>query len=538
VTQTILAVQSLTVDLPAWGDRPHALEDVSLELRTGEILCVVGESGSGKSILARSIMALFPSPHVRASAGRILLHGENLLAAPPERLRDIRGTRLAMIFQEPMSALNPLLTIGRQIEEVIEVHRGAGAGERAKRVREILAAVHLPEPERIAHAYPHQLSGGQRQRAMIAMALVLGPECLIADEPTTALDVTTQAQILALLREVQRERGTAIMFITHDFGVVAEIADRIAVMQSGRLVESGDAKRVLSAPRHPYTRALIEAVPSLRPPPPRADFRARPALLDAEGVSKSFRSGGRLFGRGGRIVQAASAVSVRVRQGETLGVVGESGSGKSTLARCVSRLVEPDAGRITIGATDFTALSGRALRAFRKKVQLVFQDPYGSLDPRQKIGAMIAEGPVLHGESPSRAKRRAAELLELVGLEARSAERYPHEFSGGQRQRIGIARALALEPELLIADEPVSALDVSVQAQVLRLLADIRDRFGLTMLFITHDLRVAAQVCDTIAVMRAGRIVEQGPTERIFASPNHPYTRELFAAIPGRKIGA
>jgi peptide/nickel transport system ATP-binding protein len=495
---------------------------------------VVGESGSGKSILGRSIMALFPSPHVRPSAGRILLHGENLLAAPPERLRDIRGTRLAMVFQEPMTALNPLLTIGRQIEEVIEVHRGDSAAERARRVREILAAVHLPEPERIAHAYPHQLSGGQRQRAMIAMALVLGPECLIADEPTTALDVTTQAQILALLREVQRSRGTAIMFITHDFGVVAEIADRIAVMQSGRLVESGDAKRVLSAPRHPYTRSLIDAVPSLRPPPARADFRTRAALLDAEGVSKSFRSGGGLFGRGGRVVQAASGVSVRVRRGETLGVVGESGSGKSTLARCVSRLVEPDAGRVTIAGTDFTALSGRTLRAFRKKVQLVFQDPYGSLDPRQKIGAMIAEGPVLHGESPARARKRAAELLELVGLDGRSAERYAHEFSGGQRQRIGIARALALEPELLIADEPVSALDVSVQAQVLRLLADIRDKFGLTMLFITHDLRVAAQVCDTIAVMRAGQIVEQGSAERIFASPQHAYTRELFAAIPGR----
>jgi peptide/nickel transport system ATP-binding protein len=479
-------------------------------------------------------MGLFPSAQVRASAGRILLHGEDLLAARPERLLEIRGTRLAMIFQEPMTALNPLLTIGRQIEEVIEVHRRDGGLERRRRVAEILAAVHLPEPERIAHAYPHQLSGGQRQRAMIAMALVLGPECLIADEPTTALDVTTQAQILGLIREVQRERRTAVMFITHDFGVVAEVADRIAVMQSGRIVEAGEAKRVLSAPAHPYTRALLGAVPSLRPPPPRADFAARAALLSADSLSKSFRSGGRLFARGARAVHAARSVSLRVREGETLGVVGESGCGKSTLARCVSRLIEPDAGRISIAGTDFTSLSGRALRAFRKKVQLVFQDPYGSLDPRQKVGAMIAEGPVLHGESPSRARRRAAELLELVGLDARSAERYPHEFSGGQRQRIGIARALALEPQLLIADEPVSALDVSVQAQVLRLLADIRDRFGLTMLFITHDLRVAAQVCDTIAVMRAGEIVEQGPTGRIFASPQHPYTQELLAAVPGR----
>jgi len=530
----VVVVDSLTVDLPPQGERPHAVEDISLELRANEILCVVGESGSGKSILARSIMGLFPSPQVRASAGRVLLNGENLLAASPARMREIRGTRVAMIFQEPMTALNPVLSIGRQIEEVIEVHGAPAPAQRRRRVLDILAAVHLPDPERIAHAYPHQLSGGQRQRAMIAMALVLGPECLIADEPTTALDVTTQAQILKLIREVQRDRGTAVMFITHDFGVVTEIADRIAVMQSGRLVELGEAQQVLGAPAHPYTRALLEAVPGLRPPPARADFHARPTLLAVDSLHKSFRSGGRLFGAGIRVVHAVKEVTLCIRQGETLGVVGESGSGKSTLARCVSRLVEPDAGKIMVGATDFTALSGGALRAFRKKVQLVFQDPYGSLDPRQKVGAMIAEGPLLHGEDPGRARARAAELLELVGLDARAAGRYPHEFSGGQRQRIGIARALALEPDLLIADEPVSALDVSVQAQVLRLLADIRDRLGLTMLFITHDLRVAAQVCDTIAVMRAGEIVEQGPSDRIFAAPRHPYTRELFSAVPGQ----
>ena len=534
VAEPLVRVDSLTVDLPAWGDRPRALDGVSLELHPNEILCVVGESGSGKSVLARSIMGLFPSAHVRPSAGRVLLHGENLLAAKPERLREIRGTRLAMIFQEPMTALNPLLTIGRQIEEVIEIHRQARAPERRRQVLEILQAVHLPEPERIAHAYPHQLSGGQRQRAMIAMALVLGPECLIADEPTTALDVTTQAQVLALIREVQRARGTAVMFITHDFGVVAEIADRIAVMQAGRVVELGEARRVLYSPEHPYTKALIEAVPTLKPPAPRGDFSAHADVLSAEALSKSFRSGGRLFGGGERVVHAAKAVNLHVREGETLGVVGESGSGKSTLARCVSRLVEPDAGRIAIAGTDFTALSGRRLRSFRKKVQLVFQDPYGSLDPRQTVGAMIAEGPILHGENPAGARRRAAELLELVGLDPRSASRYPHEFSGGQRQRIGIARALALEPQLLIADEPVSALDVSVQAQVLRLLAEIRDKLGLTMLFITHDLRVAAQVCDAIAVMRAGEIVEQGPTAQIFEAPRHPYTRELLSAVPGR----
>ena len=339
----VVVVDSLTVDLPPQGERPHAVEDISLELRANEILCVVGESGSGKSILARSIMGLFPSPQVRASAGRVLLNGENLLAASPARMREIRGTRVAMIFQEPMTALNPVLSIGRQIEEVIEVHGAPAPAQRRRRVLDILAAVHLPDAERIAHAYPHQLSGGQRQRAMIAMALVLGPECLIADEPTTALDVTTQAQILKLIREVQRDRGTAVMFITHDFGVVTEIADRIAVMQSGRLVELGEAQQVLGAPAHPYTCALLEAVPGLRPPPARADFHARPTLLTVDSLHKSFRSGGRLFGGGVRVVHAVKEVTLCIRQGETLGVVGESGSGKSTLARCVSRLVEPDA---------------------------------------------------------------------------------------------------------------------------------------------------------------------------------------------------
>jgi peptide/nickel transport system ATP-binding protein len=532
----IVAIEGLTVDLPAWGDRRHAIENVSLEVRANEILCVVGESGSGKSILARSIMGLFPSPHVRPSAGRVMLEGDNLLAVSPGRLREIRGSRLAMVFQEPMTALNPLLTIGRQIHEVLAVHGRGTLPERQRRVLEILAQVHLPEPARIAEAYPHQLSGGQRQRAMIAMALVLGPECLIADEPTTALDVTTQAQILALIRELQHERGTGVLFITHDFGVVAEIADRIAVMQSGRVVELGEASDILYSPKHPYTRSLIAAVPSLRPPVARRSFADQ--VFSIEGLSKSFRTGGGLFGRSARVVHAAKSVTLSVRKGETVGIVGESGSGKSTLARCASRLIEPDAGRIVIGGTDFSSLSGEALRRFRKKVQLIFQDPYGSLDPRQKVGSIVAEGPLLHRAPPERARKRALELLELVGLDARAAERYPHEFSGGQRQRIGIARALALEPELLIADEPVSALDVSVQAQVLGLLTEIRDRLGLSMLFITHDLRVAAQVCDTIAVMRSGEIVERAPTSQIFASPQHAYTQQLFAAVPGKDWAA
>ncbi|HEX8011662.1 MAG TPA: ABC transporter ATP-binding protein [Casimicrobiaceae bacterium] len=529
-----LAIERLTVDLPPWADRPHAVEDVTLELKHDEILCVVGESGSGKSVMARSILGLFPSRHVRPSAGRILYGGKDLLAAAPEELRALRGSRIAMIFQEPMTALNPVLTIGRQIEEAIEVHRPTAREARRRRTLEMLSAVHLPEPARMCDAYPHQISGGQRQRAMIAMALTLEPDVLVADEPTTALDVTTQAQILALIREIQAARRMAVLFITHDFGVVAEIADRIAVMQQGRLVEHGPAQRVLAAPLEPYTQALLAAVPDLRPAPPRKAFAQAGVALHVSGLDKTYRSGGVFFGGPAHIVHAAKSVTLEIRRGETLGIVGESGSGKSTVARCVARLIEPDAGEIRIGDTDFGRLPRRALREARRRIQIVFQDPYGSLDPRHTAGQLIAEGPIVHGAPPEAARQRALELLELVGLDPRAATRYPHEFSGGQRQRIGLARALALDPEVLIADEPVSALDVSVQAQVLRLLADIRERLGLTVLFITHDLRVAAQVCDSIAVMRQGEIVEYGLTAEVFAAPQHPYTRELFAAVPGR----
>ena len=531
---TALAIERLTVDLPPWADRPHAVEDVTLELQHDEILCVVGESGSGKSVMARSILGLFPSRHVRPSGGRILYGGEDLLKAAPEHLRALRGSRIAMIFQEPMTALNPVLTIGRQIEEVIEVHQPAAREARRQRVLDMLSAVHLPEPVRMYNAFPHQISGGQRQRAMIAMALTLEPDILIADEPTTALDVTTQAQILTLIREIQSTRHMAVLFITHDFGVVAEIADRIAVMQRGRLVEHGPAERILEDPHEPYTRTLLAAVPDLAPAAPRKTFAQAPVAMRVSGLEKTYRSGGVFFGGSANVVHAAKDVAFEIRRGETLGIVGESGSGKSTVARCVARLVTADAGEIRVGDTDFGRLTHRMLREARKRIQMVFQDPYGSLDPRRTVGKLIAEGPIVHGTPPAVAWERALELLELVGLDRRAAARYPHEFSGGERQRIGLARALALDPEVLIADEPVSALDVSVQAQVLRLLADIRERLGLTVLFITHDLRVAAQVCDSIAVMRQGEIVEYGLTAEVFAAPRHAYTRELFAAVPGR----
>ncbi|HEX6794092.1 MAG TPA: ABC transporter ATP-binding protein [Casimicrobiaceae bacterium] len=532
MNDTILAIQNLSVELPPWADRPQAVSDTSLTLARDEILCVVGESGSGKSVMARAVMGLLPE-HLRASAGAILLEGEDLLRAMPSRLREIRGSRVSMIFQEPMTALNPVKTIGAQIDEMLELHTKLARRERSDRIVAMLKSVRLSDAERLLAAYPHQLSGGQRQRAMIAMALILEPAVVIADEPTTALDVTTQSGILALFRDIQRARHIGVLFITHDFGVVADIADRVAVMQRGRVVEAGTAEQILNAPKHPYTQSLIAAVPSLAPRERRMKTDAR-VVLSVAGLEKTYHAGG-AFGRAGRTVRAVKSVDLSIRHGETLGLVGESGSGKSTLARCIVRLVDAERGSIVVGGdVDLMKLSRGALRAHRRHIQMVFQDPYGSLDPRCTVGRLIAEGPIVHGVSESEAISRAHSLLELVGLERRAADRFPHEFSGGQRQRIGIARALALDPSILVADEPVSALDVSVQAQVLRLLADIRDRLDLTMLFITHDLRVAAQVCDTIAVMHDGEIVEYGPTSGIYAEPRHAYTQSLLAAVPGR----
>jgi peptide/nickel transport system ATP-binding protein len=395
----------------------------------------------------------------------------------------------------------------------------------------LLDEVGLPDPAQIARAYPHELSGGQRQRVMIAMALALEPKLLIADEPTTALDVTTQAQILRLIAELRRKHGTAVLFITHDFGVVTEIADRVAVLQEGLPRGGGPVREVLERPQHAYTQRLLKAVPSLTPPPPKA-LDGAPTSLRVEGLSKAYGSRGLL--RRGRRVEAAADVTFAIRRGETLGLVGESGSGKSTVGRCLLRLVEPDGGAIRIGDLSIRDLSQGAFRPHRRRIQMVFQDPFASLNPRRRVGALIAEGPVALGARPEAALARAAELLALVGLPPQAAQRYPHEFSGGQRQRIGIARALALEPEVLVADEPVSALDVSVQAQILDLIRDLQGRLGLAILFITHDLRVAAQVCDRIAVMQRGRIVEEEATARLFAAPQHAYTRQLLAAVPGR----
>jgi peptide/nickel transport system ATP-binding protein len=529
-TAPVLAVAGLTVDLPHGSDRRHAVEGVSLEVGRGEIVCVVGESGSGKSVTAHAVMGLMPR-ELKASAGAVRLEGEDVLKAVPARLRDLRGTRMAMIFQEPMTALNPVMRVGDQIAEVLEIHQPLSAGERRRKVLEIMRAVRLPDHERLLACYPHQLSGGQRQRIMIAAALVLDPSLLIADEPTTALDVTTQAEILRLIRELQERRGTGVMFITHDFGVVAEIAHRVVVMQRGRVVESGPVREILRRPQQDYTRMLVASVPSLTPPS-RTPI-AGPIALAATGLSKTYVPSGLWFGSG-RVVRAASGIDITIRRGETLGLVGESGSGKSTVARCIARLVEPTSGSILIRDVDVARMPERRLRPYRRSVQIVFQDPYRSLNPRRTVGASIIEGPTNFGMRADVARERARELMRLVGLDPEALSRYPHQFSGGQRQRIAIARALAMEPQLLIADEAVSALDVSVQAQVLKLLDDIRARFALAVLFITHDLRVAAQVCDRVAVMQQGSIVEQGPTQALFQAPRHPYTRALLEAAPGR----
>jgi peptide/nickel transport system ATP-binding protein len=526
----LLSIENLSVRLPAGADRAEALSDVTLALAPGEILCVVGESGSGKSMLASAIMRLLPD-NVSVANGRITFEGRDLTSLPEPDMRRVRGASIGMIFQEPMTALNPLKRVGDQVAEVFRIHTALDRAAIRARTLALFEEVGLPQPEAALRAYPHELSGGQRQRVMIAMALALEPAILIADEPTTALDVTTQARILALIRTVQRKRGNAVLFITHDFGVVSEIADRVVVMQAGRIVEAGPADAVLNRPQAPYTSALIAAIPPLLPRAPRP--LGTPPILSLAEVSKTYRSGG-LLSRGRRVTHAVRAVSLDLPKGETLGIVGESGSGKSTLARCIVRLLEVDHGTIRLGDIDLASLSRRAMRREARRIQMVFQDPFASLNPRRRAGELVAQGPMLHGMTRADAIAKARELFALVGLDPGSIDRFPHEFSGGQRQRIGLARALALDPEVLVADEPVSALDVSVQAQVLALLDHLRKRIGLSMVFITHDLRVAAQICDRIAVMKGGAVVEAGPTAEIFRAPAHDYTRSLLAAVPGR----
>ncbi|MNS35474.1 Glutathione import ATP-binding protein GsiA [compost metagenome] len=527
----LLSIQNLSIALPRGGDRPFAVQDISYDIHAGEILCIVGESGSGKSMSANAIMGLLPD-YLTPQQGRILFRGKDLLRQDEATLQAMRGKDMAMIFQEPLSALNPLMTVGEQISEVMRVHNAYPGAERMRRTLELLDFVGLPDPATLYHVYPFRLSGGQRQRVMIAMALALEPALLIADEPTTALDVTTQAQILALIARIQKEKGMGVMFVTHDFGVVAEIAHRVAVMEKGILVEQGPADEVLNRPRHPYTQRLIAAVPHRRGEERVATGDDAP-VLEVKDLKKTYVIGHGWLG-GKREVHAVDGVSFTVRRGETLGIVGESGSGKSTIGKCLLKLVGINGGQLIFNGQDIAKMSESRFRPLRHDIQMIFQDPFASLNPRHTVGRIISDGPVANGVPLAKAEARVRELLSLVGLDPSAFDRYPNQFSGGQRQRIGIARALALEPKVLVADESVSALDVSVQAQVLQLLHDLQQRLQIALVFITHDLRVAAQICNSVLVMHRGKVVEYGSPSQIFDKPQHEYTRQLIAAVPGQ----
>ncbi|WP_341486104.1 ABC transporter ATP-binding protein [Thioclava sp. GXIMD4215] len=513
----VLSVEDVSIDTRPKGARPIT-RNISFTVKAGETVCVVGESGSGKSITSMAVMGLLPKDALQVTTGRILLDGEDVLQATPARMRALRASKVSMVFQEPMTALNPVKTVGEQIDEVLRLHTKLSKAERRKSVLQMMERVHLPDVARIYGSYPHQLSGGQRQRIVIAMALILRPRVLLADEPTTALDVTTQKQILKLIKELQEEEGTAVVFVTHDFGVVSDIADRIVVMNRGDLVETGTRDEILARPKQDYTRMLISSVQ-----PRFAPLPDQPKVLDVIGLAKT-------YGKGRTEVKAAQNINFTVRKGEITGIIGESGSGKSTVARCVMRLTDPSDGAVRLQGKDIVPM--RNLREMRKQVQYIFQDPYRSLNPRRTIAQSLMEGLLNYGMPEAQARAKAAATLEMVNLPASVMDRYPHQFSGGQRQRIAIARAIVMEPDLLIADEAVSALDVSVQAQVLDLLEDIRDRTGVSVLFITHDLRVAAQICNALVVMQKGQIVEQGATRDVLMAPSHPYTRALIEAAP------
>lgn len=526
----LFSVRQLLVALPAGMDRRYAVENLSFDLWPGEILCIIGESGSGKSVTAHAAMGLLPKA-LRVQGGEILLRGTNLLQQTPEQLRQLQGKTLAIIFQDPLSALNPLMTIGEQIAEVMLAHNVGTAASRQQKVLALLEEVGLPEPEKIQHQHPFRLSGGQRQRVMIAMALALDPDVLIADEPTTALDVTTQAQILRLIRGLQQRKAMSVMFITHDFGVVEEIADRVIVMEKGHMVESGPTQQVLNAPQHPYSQKLIAAVPRMHAG--EKDVRNTPTVLQVKNLVKTYRSDGGWLSRS-REVKALNNVSFSLNKGETLGIVGESGSGKSSLGRVLLKLLAADSGEILFDGRDIQPMKENEFRPLRRYIQMIFQDPFASLNPRHTIGTILSAGPLaLGGMTPQEVERKAKQLLQRVGLDASAWQRFPHEFSGGQRQRIGIARALMFDPVLLVADESVSALDVSIQAQVLELLRSIQQQTQVAMIFITHDLRVASQICDRIAVLFKGEIVEQGTPQAVFREPQHRYTQQLVSAIPG-----
>ena len=527
----VLSVEGLTVSVRTEAGMRALVEGLSFDLGRGETLAIAGESGSGKSITSLAIMGLLPPPAVRLTEGRVVLGGVDLAALAEPAMRAVRGDRIAMIFQEPMTSLNPVMTVGAQLTEAIRAHEPVSRGEARRRAVEALRAVRLSQPERRMGQYPHELSGGMRQRVMIAMALALRPEVLIADEPTTALDVTVQREVLDLLRDLQREMGTAIILITHDMGVVAEMADRVIVLREGRMVEAAPVADLFARPRADYTRDLLAAVPRLGVTPARPQKPDVPVARLSD-VTVRFPLRGGVLGRVTQRVHAVERVSFDIRRGETFALVGESGCGKSTVARTMVGLV-PHEGRIEIAGEALRTGDGAGLKRIRRRVQMVFQDPMAALDPRCRVGDLIVEPLEIHAiGTPAERRARAADLMERVGLTAAQMDRYPHEFSGGQRQRICIARALALQPDLVIADESVSALDVSVQARVLDLLRELQREYGLAYLFISHDMAVVESMADRVAVMYLGQIVETGTVGQVFGDPRHPYTQRLLEAVP------
>ncbi|MEP9354824.1 ABC transporter ATP-binding protein [Xanthobacter sp. KR7-65] len=526
----LLSVRDLSVAFRRPGGEAPALavKHVSFDLAKGETLALVGESGSGKSVTALSVLKLLPYPAASHPTGQILFEGRDLLTVSERELRGIRGNRITMVFQEPMSSLNPLHTIERQVGEMLILHRGLSANAARARTLELLHEVGIPQPEDRLNAYPHQLSGGQRQRVMIAMALANEPDLLIADEPTTALDVTVQAQILKLLKELQTRMGMAMLFITHDLGIVRKIADRVCVMQKGEVVEQGGAEETFLHPRHPYTQALLKAEPK---PDPAPVSDGAPIVVEANDLKVHFPIKRGILRKTVGYVKAVDGVSIAIRRGETLGVVGESGSGKTTLGLALLRLISSK-GPIAFLGQPIDGLSFKAMRPLRSDMQIVFQDPYGALSPRMSVAEIVGEGLLVHQRQLSAAERDARVIAALadVGLDPESRHRYPHEFSGGQRQRISIARAMALEPSFVVLDEPTSALDMIVQAQIVDLLRALQKKRDLTFMFISHDLRVVSALASRILVMRNGKMVEEGPAREVFDHPKEDYTRALFAA--------
>ena len=526
--EMLLSIRDLSIAFGSGAREFLAVDRVSFDIGKGETVAVVGESGSGKSVTALSVMKLLPYPSAHHPSGSIMFKGRDLLPLSERQMRHVRGNDITIIFQEPMTSLNPLHTIEKQIGEILELHQGVTGQAARARILDLLDQVGIPDPAGRLKSYPHQLSGGQRQRVMIAMALANEPDLLIADEPTTALDVTVQAQILKLLKDIQTRLGMSVLFITHDLGIVRKIADRVCVMQRGKIVEKGSVERVFKAPEHPYTRALLAAEPKPDPAPPRPEA---PVVIETKDLKVWFPVKRGVLRKVVGHIKAVDGVNVELRKGETLGVVGESGSGKTTLGLAILRLISSD-GPIVFMGDPIQELKFKEMRPYRHNMQIVFQDPYGSLSPRMSVSDIIEEGLWVHhpGLSAPERQRRIVAALDDVGLDAQTRHRYPHEFSGGQRQRIALARALVLEPTFIVLDEPTSALDMLIQAQMVDLLRDLQKRHDLTYMFISHDLRVVAALASRLLVMRHGKAVEEGAAAELFKAPKSDYTRALFAA--------